>query len=78
VPEMRGQAYVDDLLGAGTVTLLKAQKGDGREKPLLTDTDVSNAPMAAAFERAGWARFASRREYVLNLTPQPSGRPERA
>jgi hypothetical protein len=30
---------------------------------------VANGPMAAAFERAGWARFAGRREYVFALAP---------
>lgn len=69
LPGMRGQGYVDDLLAAGTATLLETQKGNGKEKPLLTDTDVSNAPMASAFERAGWTRFAGRREYVMDLTP---------
>jgi RimJ/RimL family protein N-acetyltransferase len=33
---------------------------------LRADTDVANEPMAAAFERAGWARFAGRREYVMS------------
>jgi len=56
---------VDDLLAAGTATLL-AVRGDG-ETPLRTDTDVSNAPMSAAFERTGWRRFARRREYLANL-----------
>lgn len=68
VPEMRGRGYVDDLLTAGTVTLLGARAAGGAEKPLRADTDVANAPMAAAFERAGWARFAGRREYVVDLT----------
>jgi RimJ/RimL family protein N-acetyltransferase len=68
VPEMRGRGYVDDLLAAGTVTLLEARRRDGNEKPLRADTDVANAPMAAAFERAGWARFAGRREYAVDLT----------
>jgi RimJ/RimL family protein N-acetyltransferase/predicted N-acetyltransferase YhbS len=63
VPGMRGQGYVDDLLAAGTATLLEVGKRD--EKPLRADTDVANRPMAAAFERAGWARFAGRREYVM-------------
>jgi RimJ/RimL family protein N-acetyltransferase len=67
VPEMRGRGYVDDLLAAGTATLLEARRSDGNEKPLRADTDVANAPMAAAFERAGWARFAERREYVVDL-----------
>ena len=65
VPRMRGQGYVDDLLAAGTATLLRARMGNGNEKPLRADTDVANGPMAAAFEQAGWARFAGRREYVV-------------
>ena len=69
LPGMRGHGYVDDILAAGTATLLEARKGAGKEKPLLTDSDVSNAPMASAFERAGWTRFAGRREYVMDLTP---------
>jgi GNAT superfamily N-acetyltransferase/RimJ/RimL family protein N-acetyltransferase len=69
VPQMRGRGYVDDLLAAGTATLLDARESDEYEKPLRADTDVSNAPMAAAFERVGWERFAGRREYVMRLTP---------
>jgi RimJ/RimL family protein N-acetyltransferase len=65
VPGMRGQGYVDDLLAAGTATLLEARRREGNEKPLRADTDVANGPMAAAFERAGWSRFARRREYVI-------------
>jgi RimJ/RimL family protein N-acetyltransferase len=68
VPEMRGRGYVDDLLAAGTATLLEARARDGNEKPLRADTDVANAPMATAFERAGWTRFAGRREYSVDLT----------
>lgn len=68
VPEMRGRGYVDDLLAAGTATLLDVRTKNGNEKPLRADTDVANAPMAAAFERAGWARFAGRREYSVDLT----------
>lgn len=69
VPEMRGRGYADDLLATGTVSLLGARAEGGTEKPLRADTDVANAPMAAAaFGRAGWARFAGRREYVLDLT----------
>ena len=68
VPRMRGQGYIDDLLAAGTATLLEVRRRDGNEKPLRADTDVANRPMAAAFERAGWARFARRREYVMDLT----------
>jgi RimJ/RimL family protein N-acetyltransferase len=65
VPGMRSQGYVDDLLAAGTATLLNARRTGGNEKPLRADTDVANGPMAAAFERAGWSRFARRREYVI-------------
>jgi RimJ/RimL family protein N-acetyltransferase len=65
VPNMRGRGYVHDLLAVGTATLLEANRN---EKPLIADTDVSNEPMAAAFERAGWKRFAGRREYVKDLT----------
>jgi len=68
VPEMRGRGYVDDLLATGTATLLAVRAKRRNEKPLRADTDVSNAPMAAAFERAGWARFAGRREYIKELT----------
>jgi RimJ/RimL family protein N-acetyltransferase len=68
VPEMRGLGYVDDLLAAGTATLLEARARYGNERPLRADTDVANAPMAAAFERAGWTRFAGRREYSVDLT----------
>jgi predicted N-acetyltransferase YhbS/RimJ/RimL family protein N-acetyltransferase len=66
VPGMRGQGYIDDLLADGTATLLGVRRRDGNEKPLRADTDVTNGPMAAAFERAGWARFARRREYVMS------------
>jgi RimJ/RimL family protein N-acetyltransferase len=70
VPEMRGRGYVDDLLAAGTATLLEARARDGNEMPLRVDTDVANAPMAAAFERAGWTRFAGRCEYGVDLTSE--------
>jgi len=66
VPGMRGRGYVDDLLAFGTASLLDARRRGGNEKPLRADTDVANGPMAAAFERAGWTRFAGRREYAIN------------
>ena len=53
VPEMRGQRYVDELLAAATTALLGARVQGGGEKPLWADTDVTNAPMAAAFGRDG-------------------------
>ena len=55
------------MLAAGTATLLEARAEGGNEMPLRADTDVGNAPMAAAFERAGWVRFAGRREYSVDL-----------
>lgn len=67
VPEMRGRGFVDDLLRAGTDTLLRA-RGEA-DTPLRTDTDDSNFPMSSAFERAGWDRFARRREYAIDLGP---------
>ncbi|HET7271928.1 MAG TPA: hypothetical protein VFI90_12675 [Rubrobacter sp.] len=66
VPEMRGLRYIDDLLAAGTATLMAAGSGAGG-KPSLADTDIANKPMAAAFRRAGWGEFAKRREYGLDL-----------
>jgi RimJ/RimL family protein N-acetyltransferase len=63
VPEQRGHGYVNDLLARGTATLRRI----AAESVIRADTDVSNAPMAAAFERAGYSRFATRREYELRL-----------
>jgi ribosomal protein S18 acetylase RimI-like enzyme len=48
VPDQRGNGYVNDLLAEATA--------DGVERgftSILSDTDVLNAPMIAAFERAG-------------------------
>ena len=70
VAEMRGRGYVDDLLAAGTATLLEARAGDAKDLLLRADTDVANAPMVDAFERAGWRRFAGRREYSVDLTSE--------
>jgi RimJ/RimL family protein N-acetyltransferase len=55
VPEQRGRGYVDDLLAEGTALLA----AEGAEV-IRADTDVGNAPMAAAFTRAGY-RIAGRR-----------------
>ena len=52
VPAHRGHGYVHDLLAAGT-SLLAAQ-----DVPRIrAATDVGNAPMAAAFARAGYVTF---------------------
>jgi RimJ/RimL family protein N-acetyltransferase len=63
VPEHRGNGYVDDLLARGTEIL--ASTG---ATSIRADTDTRNAPMADAFERAGYSRFARRREYAVKLT----------
>ena len=64
VPERRGRRYVDDLLAAGTAAL----HGSGAER-IRADTDTRNAPMAAAFRRAGYLEFARRGEYEARLAP---------
>jgi ribosomal protein S18 acetylase RimI-like enzyme len=49
VPELRGRGYVDDLLGEIT----RQHAADGADRITAT-TDITNAPMAAAFNRAGY------------------------
>jgi len=49
VPELRGRGYVDDLLGEIT----RVHAADGADRITAT-TDVSNTPMAAAFNRANY------------------------
>jgi ribosomal protein S18 acetylase RimI-like enzyme len=51
----RGHGYVRDLLGHGTRVLAEA----GAQR-VVADTDCANAPMRAAFERAGYRVFARR------------------
>ena len=55
VPEHRGHGYVDDLLAE--ITWLLAEDG---ATCIRADTDTTNGPMAAAFERAGYRVFAIR------------------
>ena len=62
VPSQRGRRYVDDLLARGTAIL----RHDVPDMVIRADTDLANAPMAAAFERAGYERFATRREFELS------------
>jgi RimJ/RimL family protein N-acetyltransferase len=52
VPAHRGHGYVHDLPAAGT-SLLAAQN----ERRIRAATDIGNAPMAAAFARAGYVAF---------------------
>ena len=61
VPSQRGRRYVDDLLARGTAIL----RHDAPDVVIRADTDLANEPMAAAFERARYERFATRREYEL-------------
>lgn len=49
LPVWRGQGLVDDLLGA--ITRIHAESG---AETITATTDTGNAPMAAAFERAGY------------------------
>ena len=63
VPEQRGHRYVDDLLARGTAVLRREMP----DRPIKADTDLANHAMAAAFERAGYTRFATRREFEVEL-----------
>ncbi|MFI1385209.1 GNAT family N-acetyltransferase [Embleya sp. NPDC020886] len=49
VPELRGRGYVADLLAE--ITRLHADRG---AEVITATTDMTNAPMAAAFRRAGY------------------------
>ena len=52
VPAYRGHGYVHDVLAAGTSLLA------GQDVPRIrAATGVGNAPMAAAFARAGYVTF---------------------
>ncbi|WP_327085414.1 GNAT family N-acetyltransferase [Nonomuraea sp. NBC_01738] len=59
VPECRGRGYVDELLGV--ITRIHAAGGAER---ITGTTDLGNAPMAAAFTRAGYRAV----EIRLNLS----------
>jgi RimJ/RimL family protein N-acetyltransferase len=59
VPAHRGHGYVHDVLAAGT-SMLAAQN----VPRIRAATDVGNAPMAAAFARAGYVTF----ERQLDMT----------
>lgn len=59
VPEHRGHGYVNEVLAEGT-RVLAAQGADR----IRASTDVQNAPMAAAFHRAGYATLSG----VIDMT----------
>ena len=58
VQSRRGYRYVDDLLAYGTLAALRSDA-----TLLLSDTDQDNHAMRAAFARAGYVEFASRRDF---------------
>ena len=51
VPAFRGHGYIDDILAHATRTM--QERGTWR---IYCDTDVTNLPMVAAFERVGYER----------------------
>ncbi len=55
LPSHRGHGYVDDLLAEITADL-----ADMDAQRITADTDATNTPMAAAFDRAGYHRFGIR------------------
>ncbi|MFE5212133.1 GNAT family N-acetyltransferase [Streptomyces sp. NPDC056600] len=59
LPEHRGKGYVDEILAEGTRVL--TDQGVPR---IRASTDLGNAPMAAAFARAGYHAFE--REIVMS------------
>ncbi|MGP3983395.1 GNAT family N-acetyltransferase [Streptomyces sp. KR80] len=56
LPEHRGHGYVDDIL-AEITRILAVEAG---AEAIRADTDLTNLPMATAFERAGYRNFARR------------------
>ena len=61
LPEHRGHGYSDDLLAEITHILAELiQRGEVKGDRIRADTDLTNKPMAAAFERAGYRNFAVR------------------
>jgi RimJ/RimL family protein N-acetyltransferase len=56
LPGHRGHGYIDDILAETTRVLVQ----EAGAHVIHADTDLANRPMAAAFERAGYANFARR------------------
>ncbi|WP_327010140.1 GNAT family N-acetyltransferase [Dactylosporangium sp. NBC_01737] len=68
VPEMRGRGYVDELLAE--ITRIHAADG----APVITaTTDAANAPMAAAFVRAGYRVTEIRLVYTAPPSTEEAG-----
>ena len=62
LPEHRGNGYIHDILAEGTRILV-----DQGVDHIRAATDLTNLPMAVAFERAGWINF----ERSINMTWTP-------
>ncbi len=63
LPEHRGNGYIHDILAAGTRILV-----DQGVDHIRAATDLTNLPMAAAFEGGGWTNF----ERSINMTWTPA------
>ncbi|MFF2401655.1 dihydrofolate reductase family protein [Streptomyces goshikiensis] len=63
VPELRGQGYVDDVLAE--ITRVQVEAG---AELITATTDTDNAPMAAAFARAGYRTTQTR---LIWSAPEP-------
>lgn len=59
LPEHRGHGYIDEIL-AEITRVLVAEAG---AQCIRADTDLTNRPMAASFERVGYRNFARRLVY---------------
>ncbi|MEU7587963.1 GNAT family N-acetyltransferase [Micromonospora sp. NPDC049230] len=64
VPEFRGRGYVDEVLAE--ITRLHATNGESR---ITATTDMGNAPMAAAFGRAGYRNTGVRINFSNDVQP---------
>ena len=64
VPEFRGRGYVDEVLAE--ITRLHASNGESR---ITATTDMGNAPMAAAFGRAGYRNTGIRINLSNDVQP---------
>ncbi|WP_411104841.1 GNAT family N-acetyltransferase [Streptomyces sp. cmx-4-9] len=64
VPELRGQGYVDDILAE--ITRVQVEAG---AELITATTDTDNAPMAAAFARAGYRTTQTR---MIYSAPEPA------
>jgi RimJ/RimL family protein N-acetyltransferase len=59
LPAHRGNGYIDEILAEGTRVL-----AEQKVPRIRASTDLSNTPMANAFQRAGYVNF----ERAINMT----------